>query len=148
MSQKYTTTDIQDVSLKLIAPCGMNCALCIGYQRKKNQCSGCNHGGRSTPGSCNRCSIVNCELRKQTKSGFCYECPKYPCARMKQLDKRYRTKYRMSMLDNLEYIKIHGLDAFVRYEKKRWTCEKCGNLVSVHRLVCQYCGTDSSGHPD
>lgn len=26
----------------LIAPCGMNCALCIGYQRPKNRCPGCN----------------------------------------------------------------------------------------------------------
>lgn len=132
---------------ELIAPCGMNCALCMAFQREKNHCNGCNLDNENKPKSCVRCIIVNCELRKQTASGFCYECPKYPCARMKQLDKRYRTKYRMSMLENLEYIKIHGLDEFVNYEKKRWTCNNCGQLVSVHRTYCIHCKTDTTGYP-
>ena len=25
----------------LIAPCGMNCRLCLGYQREKKHCEGC-----------------------------------------------------------------------------------------------------------
>ncbi|MDD5456566.1 MAG: hypothetical protein PHV30_05985 [Candidatus Margulisbacteria bacterium] len=25
----------------LIAPCGMNCAICLGYLREKNKCPGC-----------------------------------------------------------------------------------------------------------
>ncbi len=132
---------------KLIAPCGMNCALCMAYQRMKDRCSGCNLGGKNKPGYCIRCFIVNCELRKQTESGFCYECPKYPCARMKQLDKRYRTQYRMSMLENLEYIRANGLKKFIEYESGRWRCQNCGRLVSVHRTYCLHCGVDTSAYP-
>lgn len=135
------------IAAALIAPCGMNCALCMAYQRKKDRCSGCNLDDTNKPKSCIRCIIVNCELRKQTASGFCYECPKYPCARMKQLDKRYRTKYHMSMRENLEFIKSNGLDAFVQYETKRWQCRNCGQLASVHRTKCLYCGADTAAYP-
>ena len=89
----------------LIAPCGMNCGLCIGYIRKKNPCGGCfKKDDENKPSQCRSCSIVNCESLAKTKSGFCYECKKYPCARLKNLDKRYREKYGMSMIENLLYI--------------------------------------------
>ena len=139
--------DNQKLSAELIAPCGMNCALCMAYQRKKNHCNGCNLDNTNKPKSCVRCIIVNCELRKQTASGFCYDCPKYPCARMKQLDKRYRTKYRMSMLSNLDFIKTRGMDAFLNLEYQRWTCSTCGELVSVHRENCQHCGITVPDNP-
>ncbi|HDP68638.1 MAG TPA: DUF3795 domain-containing protein [Candidatus Marinimicrobia bacterium] len=132
---------------KLIAPCGMNCALCMAFQREKNHCSGCNLDNENKPKSCVRCIIVNCELRKQTASGFCYECSKFPCHRMKQLDKRYRTKYRMSMLENLEYIRLNGLKRFIGFESERWRCQNCGQLVSVHRTYCLHCGVDTSAYP-
>ena len=32
----------------------------------------------------------------------------------------------MSMLDNLEYIKINGIRKFVKKETSRWKCSKCG----------------------
>jgi len=131
----------------LIAPCGMNCTLCIGYQRQKNPCAGCNLDDTNKPKSCIRCVIKTCEVRKQTDSGFCYECSKYPCTRLKQLDKRYRSRYRMSMLENLDFIKSQGMNAFVEQETRRWSCLDCGQLTSVHRENCQRCGADTSGNP-
>jgi len=76
----------------LIAPCGMNCGICMAYLREKNRCPGCRGDDASKMPSCLRCSIKNCETVKTTGSGFCYECPTGPCRRLKQLDKRYRTK--------------------------------------------------------
>ena len=29
------------IKTRLIAPCGMNCAVCLGYLREKNKCPGC-----------------------------------------------------------------------------------------------------------
>lgn len=144
---KIGRIDGMTISPELIAPCGMNCALCIAYQREKDQCCGCNLDDKNKPKSCIRCIIVNCELRKQTESGFCYECPKFPCPRMKQLDKRYRTKYRMSMLENLEYIRLNGLKRFIEFESERWRCQNCGQPVSVHRTYCLQCGVDTSAYP-
>lgn len=126
----------------LIAPCGMNCGLCIGHLRIKNPCGGCfNKDDENKPKYCRSCAIVNCELLGKTQSGFCYECDKYPCLRLKRLDKRYRTNYRMSMIENLEYIQNNGLDEFLKNEEIRWTCSECGHGLSVHRDVCLNCKT-------
>ncbi|NCA66897.1 MAG: DUF3795 domain-containing protein [Clostridia bacterium] len=123
----------------LIAPCGMNCNLCYAYQREKNRCTGCNIDIATMPNSCQKCIIRNCEHVINSKSGFCYECKKYPCRRLNDLDKRYRTKYSMSMLENLQSIKVKGLDEFVKNEAERWKCPQCGNIVCVHRKVCSKC---------
>jgi len=127
---------------ELIAPCGMNCAICLAYLRTKNHCPGCRGDDTYKQASCrsDRCTIVQCTLRQATESGFCYECPKYPCRRMKDLDKRYRTKYRMSMLENLAFIRDTGLNAFVNKETERWRCPTCGTTICVHRKACQNCG--------
>ena len=124
----------------LIAPCGMNCGICMGYLRKKNTCPGCRELEATTPVSCVRCIIRNCETVKTNVSGFCYECAKYPCRRLKALDKRYRTRYGMSMLENLEFIREHGLGAFVEKEADRLRCRKCGGVICVHRGYCFTCG--------
>ena len=125
-----------------IAPCGMNCALCIGFQRKKNKCQGCNGNEQTKPQSCRTCTIVMCEKRLATKSGFCYDCPTFPCTRMKNLDKRYRTKYGMSMFENLAFIQKNGLEAFIQAEKEKWRCGECGATLSVHRDHCTACGQE------
>ena len=95
---------------KLIAPCGMNCSLCIAYQFRKNDinkkgfhkkyCSGCIPRGEN-------CTHMRdaCQLLSKGSIRFCYECSNYPCKRLKALDKRYLTKYHMSMIENLDYIK-------------------------------------------
>jgi hypothetical protein len=124
---------------KLIAPCGMNCGICLGYLREKNHCSGCRDDSKVYPQYCVSCIIKNCALLHETESGFCYECGKFPCRRLKQLDKRYRTRYRMSMLENLEFIRVKGVAAFIEKERIRWTCPGCGATICVHRSYCLNC---------
>jgi hypothetical protein len=128
----------------MIAPCGMNCALCIGYQREKNRCGGCVPGHASTPNYVRKCTIRYCDNLKEAKQPYCFDCKTFPCKRLKQLDKRYRTKYGMSMLDNLERIRESGIRKFVRDEKERWTCRQCSGIVSVHRKDCLFCGAEKS----
>ncbi len=124
----------------MIAPCGMNCELCIGHLRKKKPCGGCfKIDDENKPNVCRTCSIVNCEYLAKTNSGFCYECQNYPCQRLKNLDKRYRTKYGMSMIENLIFIKENGIKMFVELEEKKWKCEKCGSILSVHKDNCLNC---------
>ncbi len=126
----------------LIAPCGMNCGLCIGHLRDKKPCGGCfKKDDINKPKQCRSCVIANCEFLSKTQSGFCYDCEKYPCPRLKSLDKRYRTNYGMSMIENLEYIKNNGLEEFLKNEEIRWTCSACGHGLSVHRDHCINCTT-------
>jgi len=128
------------IKMAMIAPCGMNCALCIGHVREKNRCVGCWGEDPYKRASCTGCKIRNCDYFKRSKVKYCFGCEKYPCARLKQLDKRYRTKYGMSMIENLERIREVGIRKFVREEKERWACAECGRVVCVHREECLFCG--------
>ncbi|MFH0734057.1 MAG: DUF3795 domain-containing protein [bacterium] len=127
----------------LIAPCGMNCGLCLGYQRTKNHCAGCNLIDINSSHKV-KCIIKFCEHLNTNNLSFCFECIKFPCRRLKDLDKRYRTKYGMSMMENLDTIKSIGVQEFVVRENKKWTCNNCGNIICVHRDNCLVCGTPKS----
>ena len=118
----------------LVAPCGMDCAICAAFLREKNRCSGCTEANQSQR---RHCTIAACEhIRKK----FSHECGNFPCRRLKQLDKRYRTRYRMSMLDNLAAIRKDGIRAFVQSEREHWTCTACGGTIDVHHHCCSVCG--------
>lgn len=118
----------------LIAPCGIDCAICSAHLREKNRCGGCLAPDRR----CNRnCTIAACE---HIRDRYRHECGEYPCPRLRQLDKRYRTKYHVSMLENLEAIRNDGIRAFVKSERERWTCLACGGTIDVHHYRCITCG--------
>ena len=127
-----------DLKPELIAPCGMNCGLCMGYLRAKNSCAGCRSTDEGKARSVLACTIRTCETVRA--SGTCSDCARLPCPRLKRLDARYREKYRMSMLDNLRVIREEGIEAFVESERKRWACPECGGLQCVHTAECIYCG--------
>jgi hypothetical protein len=126
----------------LIAPCGMNCGTCIAYLRTKNRCIGCWIDSHETRKACAQCRVRNCDLLEKTDSKFCYDCDKFPCLRIKQLDKRYRTKYRTSFIENLLMIKENGINYFLAFESKRRTCSNCGSTLSVHQNNCLTCNLD------
>ena len=128
----------------LIAPCGMNCRLCLGYIREKNACPGClrNNGHESQKSQYrNKCRIRSCRQIVSGKLKYCSDrCDRYPCTRLKQLDKRYRAKYATSMIDNLQMINEFGIRHFIRAEKEKWACPECGELACVHKPTCLSCG--------
>ena len=126
--------------IDLIAPCGINCGICLGHLREKNRCDGCRIKPAVTFKSIDRCIIRNCISLKETTSGFCYDCEKYPCQRLKQLDKRYRTRYRVSVISNLNSIKSTGMKKFVESEIDKWKCNSCSATLCVHRENCLECG--------
>jgi len=120
----------QPINSKLIAPCGMNCGICSGYLREKNKCPGCREMSNN-PDYCKKCIIRNCKVLKEKNLKFCSEkCDKYPCKRLKNLDKRYRIKYGMSMIENLTYIRDKGIRKFIQNEKQRWI--KDSKIFCVH----------------
>jgi hypothetical protein len=126
-------------SYSLIAPCGMNCRVCQAYLRDKNKCSGCNTEDKNKPITRARCKIKNCKILQNSKIQYCLQCDSIPCASLKQLDKRYRTKYNMSMIENLGFIKKFGIRKFVKSEKARWACPKCRGVICVHKGYCLTC---------
>src|SRR5690606_40228259 len=53
----------------------------------------------------------------------------YPCKRLKSLDKRYRTKYHMSMIENMDAIQEIGMPAFLVSQEEKWRCPTCGGTI-------------------
>ena len=82
--------------------------------------------------------MTSCE---NLRGKYCFSCNSYPCRRLKQLDKRYRAKYGMSMIGNLEAIRKNGIRKFMIGERERWTCKHCGRTINVHLHCCSSCGT-------
>lgn len=133
---------------KLIAPCGMNCELSVHYQANKNDlqkqgfhrkyCEGCIPRGENCLHMGDRCEkMANGTVR------FCYECQDFPCKPLKGLDKRYRDKYHMSMIDNLIEIKERGIEAFLVSQEEKWKCSDCGGTICCHNGLCLSCNTDT-----
>ena len=135
-------TPLVSFDKSLIAPCGMNCGTCLAYLREKNKCSGCRILSDDKAISVKTCTVTKCIYLAKTKSKFCYECEKYPCKRIKQLDKRYRTKYGTSFIENLSMIKENGIADFLDFESIRRTCQNCGSTLCVHRSFCLNCKID------
>jgi Protein of unknown function (DUF3795) len=115
------------ITRNLIAPCGMNCGICRAFLRDKNPCHGCACAEMNLPKT-----RVNCKMRICTKrtGRFCCRCTEFPCGRLQHLDKRYRIKYGMSEIENLEFIQEYGIRKFVVAERRRWISER--GIFCVH----------------
>ena len=131
-------------SEELIAPCGMNCGICSKYLAyinglKKSQCSGCRPGDKKCNYLFGKCTGINHFLIGNAQASFCFECDQFPCKEINRMDRRYKTSYKMSVKDNLEYIKKHGLKEFTKNQYKEYHCVNCGVLKSVHNRKCFKC---------
>ncbi len=128
----------------MIAPCGINCFACLKQFKLPVTCDGCNSDSKNKPEYCSTCIIKNCLKRIKSKHKYCFQCETFPCKRLKQLDRRYRKSYNISLIDNLLYIKGNGIRSHIENEKTKWRCPKCGNLLCIHRKHCLYCEQTNS----
>jgi ribosomal protein L40E len=134
------------ITKDLIAPCGMNCAICSKYlayanNLKRSQCIGCRPRNNKCTYLFEKCPGSNSTLKGITKAIFCYECDKFPCKQINSMDKRYRNNYKMSVIENLDYINSMGIDKFIKNQYKKYSCLKCGGLFSIHNRKCFKCDT-------
>jgi len=128
----------------LIAPCGMNCALCVSYQAgqqdlnkqgfHKKYCLGCRPRGKHCLHMKDACDLVG-----KGQVQFCFECKDFPCQRLNSLDARYKARYHMSMIDNLRQIQSAGLEKFLAAQAEIWRCPTCDNLICCHNGLCLHC---------
>lgn len=125
--------------VNLIAPCGMNCSICMAYLRKKNKCNGCRAVNTWNPKTRVECKIKNCQTLTSEGFEYCYPCSRYPCILISKMDKRYRTRYKMSLMENLNVLERDGIEAFRSAENEKWKCKYCGGVINVHKAVCSHC---------
>lgn len=126
-------------TVDLIAPCGMNCGVCIAYLRDKNKCCGCMNTGPNKQAHCIKCSIKFCIEHNEAEFIYCYDCRKFPCQRLKRLDKRYIQNYKTSLIENLVYISKQGIKSFLQEEENKWYCKNCGEILCIHHCECLNC---------
>jgi len=123
---------------ELVAPCGMNCSICIAYfgermdgGKRKKRCTGCRIEDK-------KCAFLKkkCELLSKKKIKYCFECRDFPCRRLKTIDKRYENNYaeKISFIENLKFIRDNGIDKFLKKEEKRW--KKGDKVICVHNGKC------------
>ncbi len=134
---------------ELIAPCGMNCALCSAYLAYSYQiprrrghiyhCQGCLPRNK-------RCAYLrkHCSALSSDSIRFCYECKGFPCTRLNHIDARYRKNYGISFIENLEMIRDNGIERFLEYQRAGHRCPECGDWISVHNKKCFRCDTITS----
>ena len=127
---------------ELIAPCGMNCGICVAFfgytmngKKRKHTCITCRL--RKRP-----CAFIKkqCDKLKDGEIEYCFECMDFPCKNLTTLDRRYKAKYGMSMIENLQELKEKGMETFLENQERKYTCPKCGDIICVHDRKCYSCG--------
>jgi hypothetical protein len=132
---------------ELITPCGMNCRVCSTYLAFENNlkekgiqipyCKGCRPRNKN-------CALLKkrCIKLSNNEVHYCYECIDFPCKNLMTIDKRYRERYRMSLIENLQLVKRDGINLFLSYEELKWRCPQCGGIISCHNGICFTCDFD------
>jgi hypothetical protein len=128
---------VATIPVTMLAPCGMNCALCYAHLRKSKPCLGCRGPDESKPKHCRQCRIYNCAQGYDVR--YCVDCPVFPCVVVKRLDKSYRQRYQVSLMDNARRLKAVGVEQYLHEERETWLCP-CGGAISLHDRICSECG--------
>lgn len=131
-------------SAELLAPCGMNCALCSDYLAgavrrdpdapKMKSCAGCRPRNK-------QCAFIkrDCAQLRLGKLSSCHECANLPCERLKKLDERYRRKYSYSMIETLRAIQSGGVEKVLKVQREHHRCPRCGGVICIHNGKCYNC---------
>ena len=119
----------------------MNCVLFVSFlvyningKKRKHSCTCCRSEEK-------RCAFIKKECNKLSDGAieYCFECSDFPCENLEKLDKRYREKYDMSMIKNLEFIKENGVKQFLEKEEQKYRCPECRGIICVHNGKCYSC---------
>lgn len=127
---------------EMLAPCGITCAVCYVHLRDKKPCPGCRGKDAAKPEHCRKCKIKNCAVSRRV--GACHECASFPCALLKRLDRSYRQRYRVSLIENALRLRDLGARGYLLEERQKWTCA-CGGAISLHDAACSECGAELRG---
>jgi hypothetical protein len=133
------------LDINLAAPCGLYCGICRQFlvlkkglfeeKGLKRGCEGCRIRHKN-------CAFIrrDCPALKKDEIDFCYECEKFPCDNLKKIDKGYRERWSVSLIENLKRIKSIGAEEWLQEQKELYTCPECGGEICLHDTECFDCG--------
>lgn len=102
------------------------------------ECYGCR--SEKVSKFCSECTIRDCARGRGV--GFCIDCGDYPCAHFKRLKELSKERPHLRLQPSeLERVRTIGSEQWLEYQRKRWSCKKCGTSFSWYDEVCTKCGS-------
>ena len=151
----------QDVR-NMVGICGLYCGTCpmylayrendvkqmeqvsqaSGIPLEKIRCDGC-HSDNLYP-SCVDCrhGFRTCAVEK--KVTWCFECDDFPCQRLRDFTKVHIVDgipHHAHVIDDLQYMKEHGVEQWVKEQEKAGRCPQCGRRLYWFVRECPGCHT-------
>ena len=155
MKKKENSSD--EINKQFAAVCGLYCRACswfiatteeperlkklaaeLNYSEEESKCYGCRSDKRLS--YCNSCMMSECAAKRGID--FCSECEEYPCADLKQFQSAM--PHRIELWDNLEQIKSHGYEKWLKEIRKNYICQQCRTINSTYDRKCRKCGNNPS----
>ena len=126
-----------------LAPCGVYCGACPSYGKS---CKGCSAEDikqqRKTKWYC---KIRTCCYEKGLD--FCIYCEEFPCKIIQKKllsthhnDPRYT--YRFEIPAIFPKLKDMTISEYLEFQKQRWLCNGCGELIHFYHYKCSHCGKE------
>lgn len=84
----------------------------------------------------------NCNFRKCVKEkgiSYCFECEDFPCKKL--IDFSKTRPHRTLGLRNLKQLKEMSIEEWLKQQKQRWICSRCGKQLHWYSEKCPNCGT-------
>lgn len=58
---------------------------------------------------------------------------------LKGVNNYENVKRKASLIENSRFVQGHGLEHFMEQQKIKYTCPKCGGIISIHDKECSEC---------
>ena len=110
-------------------PCGLYCGACGA-----TDCGGCQ--SNDIDRTVEQCKFRRCSKEKNLE--FCCFCSEYPCAELNKF-MNDEWPHHWTMETNLECIKKHGKQEWLKVQNREWSCTSCGAEVKWYQKECS-CG--------
>jgi hypothetical protein len=152
--------DTAEDKSNLIGICGIYCGSCpkylapriqdhaylsttareTGYSVEEIRCDGC-LSDKVYP-TCSECSPGFRACSQAKGVTWCFQCADFPCQRLRDfLDVHVVNgiSHHARLIDELQFIKDRGRDAWIEKQEKAGQCPHCGRKVYWHDSQCPAC---------
>jgi hypothetical protein len=146
----------------LVGICGLYCGNCpfyLAYRKKdttqlekiskesgipveKIRCDGCL--SRKPSIHCITCKLGFRECAADHKVTWCFQCSDFPCKRLEDFLNIHIVNgksHHAKVIENLEFMKDHGIEKWVELQKRSSSCMDCGNQLYWFESKCSKCKT-------
>ncbi len=147
---------------EMIGICGLYCGTCPNYLAYREndvdelqriagannmpvaevRCDGC-LSGKVMP-FCRECRHGFRQCARENGVTWCFECSSFPCERLKQFSRIHVVNgihHHAEVISELEYMKEHGTEAWLKKQADNERCPKCGKRLYWFVHECPECNT-------